>query len=520
MDVYRLSEDDFHHYAYDDKGELIHLTKKNGEIVREDYKCVACGYVMRPIMGGERIWHFRHKITNPNCNKESYLHQLAKKIIKTRFDNCSTFNMTYYVRERCSQYNNCPKRSESCIREVPKTFNLKDDYDICEIEEKDSHFPFRADLKLSSKLHPKRKPVFIEIAYTHDCEPEKINSGIKIIELKVFNDTDIDRPFVEEPLMLDYTSGNPYQHCELPLVRFYNFKREYSSDSFIKNCGRAPYFKAKELLTNRFRQSDSFIIKYNGNMNCSQYNRCRLACEDCKNRNIIIKDDLKLVYDTCTEDKDGNLVLTKNGSNIPSTTLKFSFEGKAKYEENRRIIEFLSYDSVRSEIAEDLMNINMNDPRKPYSSLSQPIIRFYNFDRKSTECTINLKRFAVVKDGVKMKYGFIDDIDCHHIDQWPENVLYGLMTPKHIAADMNFKFYGMIMACVNDYKIYNCSVCDKCYPKQGGCVKYGKYMYDLLANNSINKDEECRKCDKFEININVLKKAIEKKKIPLIEWKK
>ena len=57
---------------------------------------------------------------------------------------------------------------------------------------------------LSSKEHPERKPVFIEISVTHDCEEKKIDSGIRIIEIKLENEYLLDKPIVEPSNVLQF----------------------------------------------------------------------------------------------------------------------------------------------------------------------------------------------------------------------------------------------------------------------------------------------------------------------------
>ena len=520
MEIHDIIEDDYHHYAYNDKGELIHLCREEGEIPRKDYKCLACKEAMRPIMGDYRDWHFRHVVENPNCNKETYLHVIAKEIIKDRFYNSTTFNIAYHVKEICSHYDHCPGRSCLCYKEYLKTINLKEDYDTCEPEKEESNFPFRADLKLSNSHMPEQKSIFFEVAYTHDCETSKINSGIPIIELKVYEDTDIDQRLVEEPMMLDYTLNNPYLG-KLPKVRFFNFERQIKTNKITKepNCNR--YWKAKNNLKKIFRQSDSFIVEYNGLKNCSRFSTCPLACEECREQKTLIKEDLKRIYDTCTEDKDGNLVLANTCSDIPSITFKFSFGGKTDYEEDKRVIEFLNYKDIGKVLKEDLMHVNLENPRNPYESQAQPSIRFYHFDRfVEKECSIMLKRFAVIKDKDSLKYCFMEDIDCHHVDDWPKNVLYGLLTPNFVASQMKcYKLYGMLMACIKGYKIYNCSICKYRYQKDGQCVRLGS-INDLISNNVFDTDEECKKCDKFEIDTMHFQEVIGQLQIPLIEWKK
>ena len=523
MDSHNIIEDDFHHFAYDEKGKLIYLSKNNDPIKRDNYKCLACGEVMRAVMGKEKIrdWHFRHIKKNPNCNKESYLHLLAKKIIKERFDNSESFIIKYDVKKVCPESNVCPKHSDSCDIINQLIFNLKESYDTCEIETKDSHFPFRADLKLSSKKNPRRKPVFFEIAYTHDCENEKIESGIQIIELKVYEDKDINcllEENLEEPMKLDFTSKNPYQFCKLPDVRFYNFKRQKPFKDISKKC---KYRKAKDLFINLFNQSETIFLNYNGLRDCSNINTCPLACDACLKQKTIITEDLKCIYDVCTEDKEGNLVLTKTNSEIPTTTLRFSLEKKPKYVEDSRVIEFLNCAGVQIVLREDLMHIDLKNPNNPYSSTFLPNVRFYNFNRMTKDIsTISLNRFAVVKDGGNTIFELLEKTDCHHIDNWPSNVVFGLLSPEIVVKNLDFYSLCMIKACLKGYKVYDCSFCKYCYNGHGGCIRYGNYMYNLLENKDIDTVEESRKCNNYVINTVDLQNRIGKFKIPIIEWSK
>ena len=155
MNEHELFEDDYHHYAYNDKGELVHLSIDKEPIQREKYKCIACEHEMRPVMGKNKIrdWHFRHTVANPECNTESYLHQLAKKLIKEKFDNNEEFIISYYVKEVCSYYNKCKKHFDYCERNLLKTINLKEIYDTCIPEKKDSHLK----INLTTLNTPKKK---------------------------------------------------------------------------------------------------------------------------------------------------------------------------------------------------------------------------------------------------------------------------------------------------------------------------------------------------------------------------
>ena len=523
MDKHEMFEDDYHHYAYNDKGELVHLCMDEEPIQREKYKCIACEHDVYPVMGEKKIrdWHFRHTVANPECNTESYLHQLAKKLIKEKFDNSETFNISYQVKEVCSYYDKCKNHFDYCERVKLKTFNLKEKYETCVPEKKDSHLKYLPDLKLSSKNNPRRKPLFIEIAYTHDCTDDKIKSGVQIVELKIFEESDILQPLVEDNLMLNYTSGNPYQFSDLPMVRFFNFDRIIKNKDIAKKCHKAIVFKAKKKLRNDFVKSDQFVVQYNGVKLCSNANNCTLASYVCNVKDIV-KEDFKKIYNSCTDDYEDGIVFKNNDIEIPSTKIKFSFEKKGVYDDEGRVIELLQYSNINKKLSEDLMIDDFSNPSNPYKSVFTPNVRFYNFDRFTyNENTIKLKRFAIIKEDNSLNYTLLDDTDCRHVDIWPANVVYGIQVPQGIAAKMvNFKLFGMILACLKGFKLYHCAFCKYCYRGQGGCVRMGFYMYDLLFNDDFDKEKECVNCDKYSIDADKLRQIIEESGIPHIEWKK
>lgn len=192
------------------KGELINIAEINKDNRKDGYYCIECNSVMIPALGQKREHYFRHKC-DVTCNRESYLHKLGKMAFKKRFDTSEIFPIRYYAEEKCTT--DCKiLNSENQKRYCPtcrtiQIINLKEFYDVC--EEESGFNGYIADLKLSNSQLPNRKPIFIEIFVTHGCEPQKINSGIRIIEIKIEDEYDVNLP-------LD-TFANPK-------VRFYNFK--------------------------------------------------------------------------------------------------------------------------------------------------------------------------------------------------------------------------------------------------------------------------------------------------------
>lgn len=161
-------------------------------------------------------------------------------MLKKKFDTQNDFIVKYFVEYKCNKTHDCKLEyiytKQPCQRRELYTLNLKDLYNKC--EEEVTHKGFRADLMLSHSEHPERTPLFIEIAVTHDCEQEKINSGIPIVELKITEESDIQSSLEEENLLFINTqSNNPYSYGALPKIRFYNFKREYITNRQLHYFG-------------------------------------------------------------------------------------------------------------------------------------------------------------------------------------------------------------------------------------------------------------------------------------------
>lgn len=215
------------HNAVDTDGKVINIKEVTRENRARQYFCIGCGAEMSAVLGEKREHHFRHK--EAHCSWESYLHQLSKKRLKERFDKQEEFNISYYVEYVCEKSDGCRlgllHSKQSCNRRELRTVDLKRMYDTC--EEEVCYNSFRADLMLSNSKQPDRKPLFLEISVTHDCEPEKLALGIEIIELKITDEDDTQKPLTEQASLFVGTSANPYQCGAMPPIRFYNFQRSF-----------------------------------------------------------------------------------------------------------------------------------------------------------------------------------------------------------------------------------------------------------------------------------------------------
>ncbi len=232
-------------FANDVNGSLVDISKVTSDN-REQYFCPSCGMEMSAVLGNKREHHYRHK--GDSCSYESYLHKISKLLVKQRFDGKSSFEIAYFVTKECPK-SDCPLRTAVCANRarVLHKVNLKERYNCCEIE--GSHAGFRADVKLFNSDKPEIKPLFIEIAVSHECTPEKLSSGIPIIEIKVANEEDALRPLVEQDAT-SYNQADPYRHLLQPMsetVKFYNFERNISPDKtlsrFIIYKGRDGYLR-------------------------------------------------------------------------------------------------------------------------------------------------------------------------------------------------------------------------------------------------------------------------------------
>jgi hypothetical protein len=188
-----------YHNASDINGNIViidSVTPENRASMQ--FFCIGCGTEMEAVLGKQKQHHFRHK-DKGDCNPETYFHRLAKRVLKYRFDTQPHFLIRYFVCNECPKSPKCGFRErhrwQDCSSVVLKIVNLKEFYDTC-MEEK-SHKGFRADLMLSHSEHPERNPIFLEVSVTHNCTQEKINSGIRIIEIKVQNETNIFGELVE-----------------------------------------------------------------------------------------------------------------------------------------------------------------------------------------------------------------------------------------------------------------------------------------------------------------------------------
>ena len=221
-----------YHYALDEHNRLVHINDVDRDNrFSHTYHCLNCGADMVPRMGNVRAWHFSHCADEDHCGTETYLHKLAKLLIRSKFENDSSFNIRYYRDVVCSDISTCPfARQDECHSVEPETFDLKQYYDICE-EEREVN-GYIADLRLTSSKHSKREPVLIEIQVTHKSTESKRMSGLKIIEIKIKSEDDI-RNLLSG--ILEDSRDDYFGQRNAGPVKFYGFKEKSINPRPLEN---------------------------------------------------------------------------------------------------------------------------------------------------------------------------------------------------------------------------------------------------------------------------------------------
>lgn len=253
------------HYALDVDQNIIHIKHA---IRGNKFTCPNCGNEMIVKQGKIREWHFAHKCITTHCSFETYLHALAKIKIHNYFYKTKNLIIKFNTTCKCSRADECTfsKQTGECEEKRMQTYNLKKFYDSCDIERQ--YDKFQADLLLyNSKSNT--PPTFIEICVTHPCSDEKLNSKIRIIELRIKSEKDIDTiiktGFIESENIKLYNFVIKPQKAEIinhprHLCRFILFEsQKVYCDSDINCFNYTKKQKEKSLLEIIF---DSFFSEY------------------------------------------------------------------------------------------------------------------------------------------------------------------------------------------------------------------------------------------------------------------
>lgn len=230
-DLHKTFEGDVK-YPYADIGgpHLVHISHINVANRKDyEYNCPYCKKVLIPRLGNKRDHCFAHK-PNQSCDKDKYIHETAKRLLKEKWDSDAPFEITMKVRKECKEMEKCPfKKSSECFLEVIETFDLKKYYSECLVEKKIDTFIPDLCLKDESGKH---SPIFIEIWSTHSNSEEKRNSNYKIIEIRI-KDFNKLKELTEIPIIESETvtfshfptvKKNPEFFCGANLMKYTLYK--------------------------------------------------------------------------------------------------------------------------------------------------------------------------------------------------------------------------------------------------------------------------------------------------------
>ena len=210
-------------FALDENNNLIDVSELNRSSLKkgEKFYSIDCKNELIPKLGDVVTKHFAHK-GDSEGNYESYLHALAKKVFADDYQKCLDEELPYVMKYQIE--NKCVKLEPlgvPCVDTDYNYFDLTQRFDQLFIEKRDGIFI--PDVMLYDSL--KGEKIYIEIAVTHFCEDEKINSGNRIIEFSIQNEEDITN-------ILEFKNGKVNDNK----IKFYNFKSEkrYQCQN---NCG-------------------------------------------------------------------------------------------------------------------------------------------------------------------------------------------------------------------------------------------------------------------------------------------
>lgn len=219
-------------YALDENNNLVFIDNVAIE-KRHDhlYHCPNCGGEMIPRLGNHNKHCFAHA-GNQKCSGESYLHKATKLLLAKRFNERSKpFKIGLTSARPCFKLGTCQEGTYSChLYPEYKEYDLLKIYDLpavveVDILEPDGETHFTPDAMLRSS-NPKRDDIFIEVYYKHKVTKNKIESGHKIIEIRVRELVDLK--VLEETECFKESKD----------IVFYNFKpREVTPEQIVSgNC--------------------------------------------------------------------------------------------------------------------------------------------------------------------------------------------------------------------------------------------------------------------------------------------
>ena len=392
-------------YAYTEEKVLICID----DILPEErkshkYFCISCDQELLPraLQRKKVTPHFYHK-EEVECSGETYLHMLAKKLIKAKFDSRQPFAIKYPVTIECEK-DSCNLVDEKCTRHEDYVLNLYDYYDTCTVEA--SHGGFVADLLLTNSKNNDVPPLFVEICVTHQCEQSKIDSGIKIIEVYIRNEDSILK-FIEKDII---DINEPQKDYRFPYdIKLYSFKQAIKR-VLSKNISRFvfnPPYTIDGYITQVDCRQASHRIRKNSIVELNiledwDWNRYHCLKWLYKNKNIRRCDICKCYYATQFESKAICRLSNKNTDFKPNPRMDDAERCRAfRLREN----DFWWVDPKILPVTD-----NQQCTKEEYIVIIASSSGFYNYELAKEKCDFFLSNKKQTHDII-----IITDLCCHDI---------------------------------------------------------------------------------------------------------
>jgi len=232
-------------YAADIKGNIIDINELTPDNLNREtvFQCLSCKLPLMPKLGHFRQYHFSHKIQHA-CSRETYLHKLAKAVFMAEYIGCLKSQQPYKIsilqsikcRTCMDDLNIC------CVKRSEQYYNLTKYYDNIGEEVLDGQF--RPDVLLRGADGSEK--IYIEFTVSHKSEKEKLDSGIKVIDITIESEADID------------ILKNHHFRPDGNKIKFFNFKKTLNVryDRRSKDCfgGRYYWFTVFNDKTTKFEE--------------------------------------------------------------------------------------------------------------------------------------------------------------------------------------------------------------------------------------------------------------------------
>ncbi len=242
-------------YGINEQGKLIDIKdviKKSSE----KYFCINCSENLVPKKGEKKAHHFSHK-NETDCNFETYLHALSKKMFFDKYNEClqlkKPFFLKYPTKRMCIS---CRDINIECeLKPELNLYDLTKRFDIISIEKYDENFI--PDIKLASSKFG--DVIFIEFAVTHRSELNKLKSGVRIMEFDINSESDLNF-LLQEEIQFDQTNAD-----------FHNFIFQNKEDNYVQksDCNKLfqifSIYKDGEALIRKLKMSEIALEMENEN---------------------------------------------------------------------------------------------------------------------------------------------------------------------------------------------------------------------------------------------------------------